>query len=84
VDAEQNDFEQNVFEMETNISAMLNYLIWKFKKRISLRNTTHEFKVLIGDSVRLNQIFLNLISNAIKFTSKGKIIISVRLIDTKG
>src|SRR5690606_16943307 len=38
-------------------------------------------EVLIGDPVRLHQIVLNLVSNAIKFTSKGKITVSVKLID---
>ncbi len=35
--------------------------------------------MLLGDSVRLNQIILNLISNSVKFTHKGKITLSVKL-----
>ena len=34
----------------------------------------------MGDPVRLHQIILNLVSNAVKFTSKGKITVSVRLL----
>jgi PAS domain S-box-containing protein len=86
VDAGKMTFEQNVFEMETNISAMLQLFDLKIQEKnleCIKEYDTRIPKVLIGDSVRLNQIFLNLISNAIKFTSKGKIIISVRLIDTK-
>jgi CheY-like chemotaxis protein len=37
-------------------------------------------EVLLGDSVRLHQIILNLISNAVKFTSVGKIIMKIKLI----
>ncbi|MBF0195055.1 MAG: PAS domain S-box protein, partial [Magnetococcales bacterium] len=35
---------------------------------------------LIGDSVRLGQVFTNLCSNAIKFTEHGEIVISTQLI----
>ena len=34
---------------------------------------------MVGDPVRLHQIILNLVSNAVKFTTKGKITVSVHL-----
>jgi signal transduction histidine kinase/ligand-binding sensor domain-containing protein/CheY-like chemotaxis protein len=39
---------------------------------------------LIGDKLRIRQILLNLISNAIKFTSKGQILIEVDLLEMSG
>ncbi len=38
---------------------------------------------LVGDPLRLKQIFINLISNAIKFTTKGSIQIKIELIEQK-
>ncbi len=84
VDSGKMTFEQAPFKMSLSISAMLHL----FEPKIEEKNLTlvKEYdnnipEVLLGDSVRLHQIILNLVSNAVKFTNKGKIIVSVKLLD---
>ena len=84
VDAGKMVFEQTPFKMDASISAMIHLFETKInEKNIALKRQYDDKipKVLIGDPVRLHQIVLNLVSNAVKFTSKGEITISVRLLN---
>lgn len=82
VDAGKMTFEQTPFKMSDSISAMLHLFEPKIQeKNLQLVKVYDPRipKVLVGDPVRLHQIILNLISNAVKFTNKGKITVSVNL-----
>ena len=84
VDAGMMSFEKTAFKLSKSISATLHLFEQKMlEKNIAL---SHNYdpaipKLLIGDPMRLRQIILNLMSNAIKFTSKGKISINTRLLN---
>ncbi len=41
------------------------------------------FRALLGDPVRIQQVLLNLGSNAVKFTSEGEVVIRARVLDWK-
>ncbi len=84
VDAGKMTFEQTPFKMASSISAMLHLFETKIQeKNLELikeyDNTIPD--VLVGDPVRLHQIILNLVSNAVKFTTHGRITVSVRLLN---
>jgi PAS domain S-box-containing protein len=40
-------------------------------------------KIVIGDQQKLNQVLTNVIGNAVKYTEKGKIVLSSHIIDNK-
>jgi CheY-like chemotaxis protein len=84
VDAGKMIFEQTPFKMAASLSAMIHLFEIKIQeKNLTLIKKYDDKipKVLIGDPVRLHQIILNLVSNAVKFTSKGEITISVSLLN---
>jgi PAS domain S-box-containing protein len=84
VDAGKMTFEQIPFKMSLSISAMLHLFETKIQeKNLELVREYDERipAVVVGDPVRLHQVILNLMSNAVKFTTRGKITISVKLLD---
>ena len=83
VDAGKMTFVHAPFKMATSISAMLHLFETKIQEKNLELVTEYDNKipeVLVGDAVRLHQIILNLVSNAVKFTSKGKITVRVQLL----
>lgn len=84
VDAGKMTFEQIPFRITSSISAMLHLFEPKIQEKNLKLIKEYDDKipeVLLGDPVRLHQIILNLVSNAVKFTNKGGITVSVRLLE---
>src|SRR5690349_19306310 len=83
VDAGKMSFEKTPFRMASSLSAMLHLFETKIQEKNLELVKVQDSKipeVLVGDPVRLHQIILNLVSNAVKFTTKGKISVSSRLL----
>lgn len=83
VDAGKMSFEEIPFKMALSISAMLHLFETKIREKNLELITEYDNKipeVLVGDPVRLHQIILNLVSNAVKFTTRGTITVCVRMV----
>lgn len=83
VDAGKMTFDKTPFKMSGSISAMLHLFEPKIQEKNLELIQDYDPKipeVLLGDPIRLHQIILNLVSNAVKFTSKGSITVSVQMI----
>ncbi|MFZ1371685.1 MAG: PAS domain S-box protein, partial [Ferruginibacter sp.] len=85
VDAGKMTFEEIPFKMSSSISAMMHL----FETKVQEKNLklVKEYdnsipEVLLGDPVRLHQIILNLVSNAVKFTTHGQITVNLTLLES--
>jgi len=83
VDAGKMTFEEIPFKLSMSIAAMLHLFESKIKEKNLVLVTEYDPRipeVLVGDPVRLHQIILNLVSNAVKFTGSGTITVRVKLL----
>jgi len=83
VDAGKMTFEHTPFKLAASISAMLHLFETKIQEKNLELVKEYDFsipEVLVGDPVRLHQIILNLVGNAVKFTTEGKITVSVKML----
>jgi PAS domain S-box-containing protein len=83
VDSGKMTFEQTPFKMALSLSAMLHLFETKIREKNLEAVKEYDSRipdVLVGDPVRLHQIILNLVSNAVKFTNKGKITVRAHML----
>jgi PAS domain S-box-containing protein len=83
VDAGKMTFEQIPFKLAASVSAMVHLFETKIQEKNLALVMEYDAKipeVLLGDPVRLHQVILNLVSNAVKFTSDGTITVGVRML----
>ncbi len=84
IEAGKLSLEKIAFEPRDVIKRAMQVLLHKAEEKgLALTNSVFDeniSSVLIGDPYRLNQVMLNIISNAIKFTENGGVDISVRVL----
>jgi signal transduction histidine kinase/ActR/RegA family two-component response regulator len=74
----------NVSDKINNILSSLQFIANKNKNKLKCEIDPAIPEFLIGDKLRLSQILMNLIGNALKFTKKGKVIVSADLVRVDG
>jgi heavy metal sensor kinase len=77
-DATQVELKMEPLRLDLLVKDLCNlFQILAEQKKIAFETETIENVTVIGDKVRLQQLFTNLIDNAIKYTPKGSIRVSV-------
>jgi PAS domain S-box-containing protein len=72
--------EFNLPEVISGLSKIMDEKLKEKKLELITKIDTNVPKLIVGDPIRLNQILLNLVGNAIKFTEVGEIRVEVNLI----
>lgn len=83
VNAGKMTFEQTPFKLTESISSIIQVFGTKIQENnleLIKEYDNNIPELLVGDPVRLHQIILNLMSNAVKFTEKGEITVGVHLL----
>lgn len=82
IEAGKIDIEEQKFSITSCLNKVKNTLLYDVNRKgldLQLNIGKHVPENVVGDEVRLNQILLNLAGNAVKFTEKGGISISVEI-----
>jgi signal transduction histidine kinase/DNA-binding response OmpR family regulator len=87
IEAGKMELEHKDFNLRNCIEEVLDIFATKANKLGLDLIYQIDFKVptnIIGDSLRLRQVIINLVSNSIKFTQQGEIFIGVQLLNLNG
>jgi len=79
--------ENMIFNLTDEITVIQNsveYIADKNNDTLTVEIDTAIPEFLIGDKLRLSQIIMNLVSNALKFTKNGEVVISAQLNRVEG
>ena len=84
IEAGKLSIEEIGFSLNESINRVINTMSYKAEEKginLALEIDANISEILIGDPTRLNQIIINLLNNAIKFTSKGCVTLKCKLVE---
>ena len=74
----------NIIDEIDMVKNSLSFISQNHNNKITINIDPKIPEYLIGDKLRLAQILMNLISNALKFTKNGEVIVSANLVKVEG
>lgn len=86
INAGKIEFSETEFNLRDLVKGIVQILqVRADEKKIQIGCTLdyHIKDNLIGDPIRLNQILVNLMGNAVKFTEKGKVTLDIKIMEEK-
>ncbi|KYQ93726.1 histidine kinase [Tieghemostelium lacteum] len=83
LESKQLKMESLPFSIVETVQAVIHMLSVAANEDVDLllRVSPNVPKIVIGDAMRCRQVLLNLVSNAIKFTSSGHVLVDISLVD---
>lgn len=75
IESRKIELEESPFNLEQILCEVLEMVLVKAREKslsVDYQVDQHLPEILLGDSHRIRQIFLNLVNNAVKFTEKGE------------
>ena len=80
IEAGKLSIEKIVFDLQQQLNMLSNIFILKADEKklaFEIKVASNVAPVLVGDPFRLNQVLINLLGNAFKFTHKGKVTLDI-------
>jgi PAS domain S-box-containing protein len=82
IEAGKLELEHSPFDLRDSLGDMLNTLALRAHQKgleLACHIAPEVPEIVVGDAVRLRQVLINLVGNAIKFTERGEVVVDVQM-----
>ena len=83
IESDKVEIEHAPFDLKETLNQSLGIVMERAREKglaLTLTLDSSVPRAVVGDSMRLGQVLLNLVSNAVKFTEHGQVVVAVKLL----